>query len=221
MPHEPRSRPPPTPDEPPPWEDFDAANNGLGALYTWVQDQLDLSDNKELKDELVNYLARASAPATVDLWTAMQGEALKEAATGDRKRLSKLVWDPEKAAKAQAAADGDPDVDSRYRYRPLPLNDEVRMFIAKFLLKPSTGRGRTGRPPDPEQRLINQLIKRHVEVFEILLKRGYQDRTDGQNRTNVEIRDRAIDLVYGSHSPGSHIKRDTIANLFIKKKPKT
>jgi hypothetical protein len=210
-------------EKPPPWEDLDADDNGLAAVYFWIQGRLDLPENKELKDRLVYFPSRVRPKKSkVDLGTAYQRLALKEAKIGNRHRLAKLVWNFEKAARP-APADY-PD----YRYQPAQLNDEVRQFIAKFLVmvKPSAGTGRRGKPPNLEHQLNRQRIKRHVEIFQILLKRDYSGRSD------TEIRNRAIDLVHASFSrfidiagkkidldslEKSNISRDTIANLFIKK----
>lgn len=195
--------------KPPPWENLDADDNGLAALYFHVQDRLDLPDNKELKNSLLFSPsgARPKKPK-VDLATAFQKLALKEAKIGNRHRLADLVWNFKKADKPPPAAHPE------YRYQPPPLSDEVRQFIAKFLVKPSAGKGRRGRPSNPEHQLNNQRIKRHVEVLQILLKRDYPEQSD------VEIKDRAIDLVHASFSENSDIERDTIANLFIKKSNK-
>jgi hypothetical protein len=193
-------------EKPPPWEDFNADDNGLGAVYFHVHEQLDRPENKELKDSLVFFPSGVRPkPPKVDLGTAFQKLALKEAKTGDRHRLAKLVWNFDKAARP--APTDCPD----YRYQPAQLSDEVRQFIAKFLVKPSAGTGRRGRPPDPEHQLNRQRIKRHVEVFQILLTRDYPEKTD------VQLRNRAIDLVFASFSKKSKITRSTIANLFIKK----
>jgi hypothetical protein len=185
-------------DKPPPWEDLDADDNGLAAVYLWVQAKLDLPENKELKDDLIFFPSGVRPrPPKVDLGTALQRQALREARIGNRHRLANLVWNSRSFNGV---------------VRPQqPLNNEVRQFIAEFLVKPSTGTGRRGRPPNPEHQLNRQRTKRHAEVFQILLQRDYPERSD------AEIKNRAIDLVYASFSRGSQIKRDTIANLFVKK----
>jgi hypothetical protein len=204
--------------KPPPWEDLDADDHGLAAVYLWIQDRLDLPENEKLKNSLVFF--PSGVPPTsksglhpqpkVDLATVFQKLALKEAKIGNRHRLADLVWNFKKADRPP------PPDHPEYRYQPPPLSDEVRQFIATFLVmvKPSAGTGRRGKPPNPEHQLNRQRIKLHVEVFEILLKRDYSERSD------VEIRNHAVDLVYASFSKNSDIERDTIANLFIKKSNK-
>jgi hypothetical protein len=91
--------------KPPPWENLDADDNGLAALYFHVQDRLDLPDNKELKNSLLFSPsgARPKKPK-VDLATAFQKLALKEAKIGNRHRLADLVWNFKKADKPPPAA---------------------------------------------------------------------------------------------------------------------